>query len=185
MKEILLILVAFKGEIDPKYLQNELEQFYHVKCKVVVEKEINPIALDKRTMRYSAAEILDYQLNYYESQPSIAITSKDIAINKYRKDGGNDWGVAGLSLVGKRVSVMSLHRVKTKQRAAKVMLHEFGHGLGLPHCVTKFPCMMKDVKGKLSNMDRQPKALCNSCKSIAFKTRPKSNFLGQLWERLN
>jgi hypothetical protein len=53
---------------------------------VVVEKEINSIAWDKRTHRYSAGKILDYQLNYYADQPSIAITSKDVAVNKFRKD---------------------------------------------------------------------------------------------------
>jgi archaemetzincin len=166
MKEVLFILMAFKGEVDPKYLQKELEQFYHVKCKVVVEKEINSIAWDKRTHRYSAREILDYQLNYYEDQPSIAITSKDVAVNKFRKDGGSDWGVGGLSIVGQEVSIVSLNRLKSKKLVVKVMLHEFGHGQGLPHCRSKFPCFMKDAKGKLSNISKQPKALCVICTKL-------------------
>ncbi len=166
MKEVLFILMAFNGEVDPKYLQRELEDFYHVKCKVVVEKEINSIALNKRTHRYSAAEILDYQRNYYAFKPSIAITSKDITILK----GQRPWGVAGLSIVGSQVSEISLHRIKNKQLAVKVLLHEFGHGQGLPHCSSKAPCFMKDAKGKLSNISKQPKALCVKCQTLLKKS---------------
>lgn len=164
MKEVILILMAFKGEIDANFLKRELEDFYHVKVKIVKEASINSIAFDKRTNRFSAGEILDYQLNYYKDQTTIAVTSKDIAINKFRKDGGSDWGVAGLSLVDKHVSVMSLYRTKNNnQRASKILLHEFGHGLGLPHCNSKHGCLMKNANGKLSTIDKQPKKLCNHC----------------------
>lgn len=179
MKEVLFILMAFNGEVDPKYMQKELEDFYHVKCKVVVEKKINSIALNKRTHRYSAAEILDYQRNYYPFKPSIAITSKDITILK----GQRPWGVAGLSFVGEQVSVVSLYRIKNKQLAVKVMLHEFGHGQGLPHCSSKYPCFMKDAKGKLATISKQPKALCVNCKNLLKKsshhegTHPNSGIL--------
>jgi archaemetzincin len=162
--------MAYNGEVDPKYLQHELEQFYHVKCKLFSEKEINSIAWDKRTNRYSAPEILDYQLNVYATKPSIAITSKDIAINKFRKDGGSDWGVAGLSLLGREVSIVSTHKIKNKQLAVKVLLHEFGHGQGLPHCQSNNPCFMKDAKGKLYNIKKQPKALCFTCKNLLKKS---------------
>lgn len=166
MKEVIFILLAFNGDVDPKYMQKELEHFYRVKCKVIIEKEINSIAWDKRTRRYSAAEILDYQLNYYHDQPSITITSKDVAINKFRKDGGSDWGVGGLSFLGREVSVMSLYRIKSKELAVKVMLHEFGHGQGIPHCISKYPCFMKDARGKLGTISKQPKALCVNCKNL-------------------
>lgn len=168
MKEIIFLLMAFKGEIDAKYLTQELEQFYHVKTKVIVEKDINSIALNKRSNRYSASEILDYQYHMYPDQPSIAITSKDITMVK-----GNDpeWGIAGLSLLGKQVSVISLFRIKNKQLAIKILLHEYGHGQGLPHCNSKYPCFMKDAKGKLTKIKKQPKDLCNTCK---IKLRIKS-----------
>jgi predicted Zn-dependent protease len=168
MKEIIFILMAFKGEIDAKYLKNELENFYNVKTKIIVEKEINNIALNKRSHRYSASEILDYQRNMYPDNPSIAITSKDITMVK----GINrEWGIAGLSFLGEEVSVISLFRIKNKQVAVKVLLHEFGHGQGLPHCTSKYPCFMKNAKGKLSNIGKQPKALCITCK---IKLRIKS-----------
>jgi archaemetzincin len=170
MKEVLFILMAFNGEVDPKYLQRELEHYYHVKCKVVVEKEINSIAWDRRTHRYSAGEILDYLQNYYDFKPTIAITSKDIAINKFRKQGGANWGVAGLSIVDQQVSVVSVHRAKNKQLAVKVMLHEFGHGQGLQHCNSKDPCFMKDARGKMSTINRQPKALCINCQTLLKKS---------------
>jgi predicted Zn-dependent protease len=169
--------MAFNGEVDPKYLQKELEDFYRVKCNVITEKEINSIAIDKRTHRYSASEILDYQSDYYEDKPSIVVTSKDIAINKFRKDGGSDWGVGGLSILNGEVSVVSLFRIKSKQLAVKVMLHEFGHGQGLAHCSSKYSCFMKDAKGKLTNISKQPKDLCINCKKQLKKLshREKAN----------
>jgi predicted Zn-dependent protease len=177
MKEVFFILMAFNGEVDYKYLQKELEDFYSVKCNVITEEEINSIAIDKRTHRYSASEILDYQSNYYAEKPSIVITSKDIAINKFRKDGGCDWGVGGLSIVNGKVSVVSLHRIKSKQLAVKVMLHEFGHGQGLPHCKSSYPCFMKDAKGILSTISRQPKDLCINCKKRLNVSQSKAAYI--------
>lgn len=172
MKEIIIILMAFKGEIDAKYMQQELESFYHVETRVVTEQNISKLAWDSKYHRYSAGEILDYQLNRYPDNFTVAITSKDIAITKRDKTGHVDWGVLGLSLVGKQVAVVSVYRTKhNKQRAVKVLLHEFGHGLGLPHCTSGKPCMMRAANGKASNMDKQPKALCINCKiKLRLKT---------------
>lgn len=173
MKEVLIILMAFKGEIDAKYLQQELESFYDVRCHVKTEYNMPKSAYDSNYHRYNAGKILDYQLVHYPHYNTLAITSQDIGISKRNGARTNaSWGILGYGIVGEQVAVMSVYRSKhNKQRAVKVLLHEFGHGLGLPHCNSGKPCMMKDARGKIFNLDRQPKALCINCKiKLRLKT---------------
>ena len=72
-----------------------------------------------------------------------------------------NYRIAGLTFKGKQISVITL-RLNNKN-TKKVILHEFAHGLGLPHCTHK-NCIMNDARGKLSNLDN-----CNSFKESCLK----------------
>lgn len=162
MKTVLFLLLGFSDTSGTHKLKTELEAFYHVKAKVAVAP-MPRIAYEPGRNRYKADEILDFLVHMYPEYRVLAITPKDIAISKR---GNYDWGIMGYSIVGQGVSVVSTYRTKSQARLVKVILHEYGHGKGLYHCNSKQPCVMKDVRGKGSNMDKQPKTLCIQCKSI-------------------
>ncbi len=54
-------------------------------------------------------------------------------------------------------------RKKELERFKKVVLHEFGHNLGLPHCLDNH-CMMTSASEKISTIDNEKMALCAACK---------------------
>lgn len=73
-----------------------------------------------------------------------------------------DWGVMGLGTLGGRACVVSRFRcakgsrgpLHTRERLAKVCLHEVGHTLGSDHCPTA-GCLMADAGGRVSTVDSE------------------------------
>mgnify|MGYP003601516182 FL=1 len=67
--------------------------------------------------------------------------------------------------------VISTFRLKNKDknlelsRLKKVVIHEFGHNLGLPHCSDKH-CVMTSAAEKISTIDNEKMELCVKCKNI-------------------
>lgn len=168
MKAILLLLLGFQDTSEAKIIQKEVESFYHIKVTSVQRADLPRLAYEPIRKRYKAGEILDYLINAYPEYTVLAITSKDIAMSKH---GNYDWGILGYSIVGRGVSVVSTHRIKSRDLLVKVAIHEFGHGQGLPHCNSANPCVMKDAKGKGRTLSHQPKALCINCKTkLRLKT---------------
>jgi archaemetzincin len=174
MKAILLLLLGF-SDADTKMIKKEVESFYHVKVTSVQQADLPEIAYEPIRKRYKANEILDYLVHAYPEYTVLAITSKDIAMSKH---GSYDWGILGYSIVGRGVSVVSTHRIKSRDLLVKVVLHEFGHGQGLPHCSSADPCIMKDAKGKGKTISQQPKALCKKCNLQLKISRHESNYHG-------
>ncbi len=48
-------------------------------------------------------------------------------------------------------------------RLVKVVNHELGHTLGLPHCPSA-GCLMEDAKGTIVTVDNETGAFCDGCK---------------------
>ena len=75
--------------------------------------------------------------------------------------------VFGESQLGGRAAVISLYRLRDKQRhlvyerAAKISLHEVGHLLGLSHCRSA-DCLMRFSK-QLDQLDHLPLMFCPAC----------------------
>ena len=115
--------------------------------------------------RYNANRILDYLQQQYPNQPVIVLTSKDICTHL---NGVPCWGVLGLSNLGKPFSVSSVHRIKSDKAnlLSKVAIHEVGHGLGLPHCKSANPCLMKDAGGTIATIKQQPMQFCKDCSRL-------------------
>ena len=51
------------------------------------------------------------------------------------------------------------------ERLQKVVIHEVGHNLGLPHCKVDSRCVMRDAAEKIQTIDEVDAALCEACKS--------------------
>lgn len=124
--------------------------------------------------RYRAPKLLDYQETLFTCKVQerdkieyiLGLTSKDISL-KYKNH--EDWGVMGLSYLGRGVSVISSFRLggiqkMNKESFCKLALHELGHAAGLPHCDKSKTCLMRDAKGK----DHFPQLtnFCASCKNF-------------------
>lgn len=113
--------------------------------------------------RYRADKIIAIQKAEYKGYDDlivIGMTRKDISTSVH---GQKDYGIMGLSYNPGNSCVVSSYRVPDRRNLHKVVLHEFLHSRGLPHCRKDDPkCYMKDAKGK-GNLAIQ-KYLCESCK---------------------
>lgn len=113
--------------------------------------------------RYRADKIIALQkaeYKDYEDLVIIGVTRKDISTSVH---GQKDYGIMGLSYKPGNSCIVSSYRIPNRKDLHKVVLHEFLHSRGLPHCQKDDPqCYMKDAKGK-GNVAMQ-KYLCESCK---------------------
>jgi murein DD-endopeptidase MepM/ murein hydrolase activator NlpD len=164
-KDYILLLLSFTGEADVKQVKQSIENFYGITTTVKkVDMPMSASAHDRG--RYNANKVLDYLQKQYPNQKVIALTSKDICTNL---NGQPCWGILGLSYPGKVYSVSSVHRIKLDKvnLLSKVAIHEVGHGLGLPHCKSGSPCLMKDAGGTITTIKQQPFKFCNDCSKLA------------------
>jgi archaemetzincin len=163
-KEYILLLLSFSGEANVKQVQQKIEQFYGIKTTVV--KATMPEAASAHDRgRYKAEKILAYLQQQYPNKQVIALTSKDICTNM---NGQDCWGILGLTNMGKPYSVSSVSRIKSDKEnlLSKVAIHEVGHSLGLPHCKSGNPCLMKDAAGKIATIKQQPMKFCTDCSQL-------------------
>ena len=163
-KDYVLLLLSFSGEANVKQVQQTIEQFYGIKTTVV--KATMPEAASAHFKgRYHANKILDYLQHQYPNQKVIALTSKDICTNL---NGQPCWGIFGLNYLGKPYSVSSVNRIKSDKAnlLSKVAIHEVGHSLGIPHCKSGNPCLMKDAGGTIATIKKQPMKFCNDCSRL-------------------
>jgi archaemetzincin len=93
----------------------------------------------------------------------VGITANDISATKGRHE---DWGVMGLSYVSGKACVVSYKRLKDKSNFYKVVIHEIGHSMGLPHCPNK-TCFMRDADGK--DTTEEETGFCSNCNNYLKK----------------
>jgi archaemetzincin len=94
----------------------------------------------------------------------VGLTSEDISTTTER---AKDWGVMGLGQLGGRAAVVSSFRTHrglkaphtATRRFVKVVNHEIGHVLGVPH-VRGAQCLMSDAEGSALSTDQQHGLLC-------------------------
>ena len=163
-KEYILLLLSFSGEANVKQVQQTIERFYGIQT-TVVKATIPESASAHDRGRYNANKVLDYLQQQYPNQKVIALTSKDICTNM---NGVPCWGILGLNYRGKPYSVSSVSRIKSDKSnlLSKVAIHEVGHSLGLPHCKSGNPCLMKDADSSIATIKQQPMKFCNSCTQL-------------------
>lgn len=90
----------------------------------------------------------------------IGITAQDISATK---DSHEDWGVMGLGYCPGKACVVSSYRVRNKNNFYKVIIHEMGHNMGLPHCNVKL-CFMRDAEGHDTTDEETD--FCEKCKGV-------------------
>lgn len=163
-KDCILLMLSYSGEANVKQVKQTIEQFYGIQTTVVKATMPESASAHDRG-RYSANKILAYLQQQYPDKHVIALTSKDICTNM---NGQACWGILGLSNMGKPYSVSSVSRIKSDKEnlLSKVAIHEVGHGLGLPHCKSGDPCLMKDAAGKIATIKQQHMKFCTGCSQL-------------------
>lgn len=172
-KKFVIGLLPYKG-FDTSllgFIKDETERFY--RCKMVLLK---PVAIPSFAFyaprnRYKADSLLQFERGLItKGLDAIAgLTNKDISTAKNEIP---DWGVFGLGMCPGPACVISTYRlqkasrsmIQLKERVIKVVLHEIGHNLGLPHCSNNAECLMTDADGTIKQVDKEKKWLCVSCR---------------------
>ncbi len=133
-----------------------MEYYVDVRDRIDLSKDL----YNKAGTRYRGTKILDFLQSTFDNSHDgvIALVHEDISATKGDIE---DWGVQGLSYMGKKVSVVSDFRVKDKSQLWKVILHEFLHSFrGLDHCEKNNPsCILKEGAMRKSEIK-----LCDDCK---------------------
>lgn len=158
------------GRVDSRLVEcasKGLASFYKTKVRVLPMKELPKESYYAPRKRYRADRLISW---LYKGKGSVVVglTSVDISTTKGEV---KDWGVFGLGYLGKGACVVSTFRLRRgattallRERLVKVVNHEVGHNLGLPHCPTPC-CMMNDAEGKVSTVDKENGKLCPSCRA--------------------
>lgn len=180
-KPFIIVLLGFTGSLEiPRKIEKEIEAFYGIEIVGVKKAKSHPHLIEPIRNRYKADVVLTYMQDTFSDNGLLILTSRDIAISKI---GNYDWGVLGLSYLGKEVGLVSTKRIKSQDLLVKVTLHEFGHSLGLPHCTSSQACLMKDAKGKGETIRKQGKRLCAACKKSLSDLKSNSSRNSSYWDK--
>jgi len=157
-----------------------IRSFYQVNTILLPEKELPKTAfINIKSPRYRADSIIKIQhrIRSESFDYIVGLTTKDISITKLDENKKikspnwkyNDFGVLGLGYCPGNSCVISSFRLKNTNkeleysRLKKVVIHEFGHNLGLQHCLNN-QCVMTSAAEKISTIDKEKMELCKKCK---------------------
>ena len=159
---------------EAKQLKNDLEKHLGgIISEVRLEFEVlpnKPLSAELKNdvgTRYRADKIINSLASDADRHHIIiALTHKDISVS-YK--GKSDWGVLGLSLIPKKVCVISSYRVKNQKDLWKLATHEFIHTcFEYMHCPDdNQKCIMKDAKGHVDFSNKS--TLCEQCNKLLMK----------------
>lgn len=148
---------------------SEAAAFYQCSVTVLPPQPLPSFAYYEPRQRYKADSLLKFQLGLlpHGAGSVVGFTNKDISTSLGDKA---DWGIFGLGYRRGNAAVISVFRLKSgsydafKERFIKVVLHELGHNMGLPHCNASEYCLMTDAKGTAATVDKEKKWLCSNCR---------------------
>jgi archaemetzincin len=166
------------GEHEPTLLEpvaRGVHQTFGFAVRTLAPQPLPEGAFYPPRQRYRADLLLDHLL--WAVLPTttgcnalIGFTAVDVSASTAEHA---DWGVLGLGNVGMRVAVVSTFRMRhadprrVAERAVKVVGHELGHIVGIPHRSDGPGCLMNDAKGRVQSIDDASGALCAGERGVA------------------
>lgn len=141
------------------------EYLYGFDVEILEAKKMPKSTYYKPRKRWRADKIVDHLEGAVPSGCKLVIgfTSQDISTTKGKF---KDWGIFGLASIGGPTGVVSTKRLgrkaswkKKAKRTVKVLNHELGHALGVPHVRGK-GCLMQDAAGTIKSVDGESGLLC-------------------------
>ena len=173
-KRGLLYLQPLGGELpveDVELVRQALTEIIGMETRLLPRTPLPEAAFYPPRRRYRAEKLLDFLDGRLPPDGTriLGLTGVDISTTKGRSV---DWGLLGLGRIGGASSVISEFRCRmrssgpanTRQRLAKVAVHEAGHTLGLEHCPTR-GCLMEDAEGQVATCDREYD-FCQRCRGL-------------------
>lgn len=155
------------GNVDKVILSNTYNSLvkFLPKLEILSSTRMPSIAYYKPRDRYRADSLIHWLNSKAKANEIyVGITGVDISATKGINE---DWGVMGLSYIPGKACVVSYARLKDKSTFYKVVIHEIGHTMGLPHCPNK-TCFMRDADGK--DTTGEEKEFCQACKARLIKS---------------
>lgn len=161
-------------EGDLVLIDKALRRYYDAE---VVRKGVLQIPseyINPRSGKMQSDSILRFMNRMLVDKPGKRLLITDRVISTKRNLNGRifpDWTIMGYGQVGGKNCVVSTATLKTKksERLTKVVLHELGHTMGADHCNQSDTCLMLDLKGVGSAIDKSSFYMCSGCKSRAVK----------------
>ena len=144
-----VIVLQPLGDFSPARAQLVFKEIKNINPNTFIRKPLllPSIAYYPSRDRYRADSLIRY-LSRFGSTDTILVglTDKDISTTKGQI---RDWGVMGLGYCPGNACVISTYRLSKADLDSqfyKVVIHELGHTLGLPHCKDT-TCFMRDAEG--------------------------------------
>ena len=166
-----ITLVSFDQFNSEKleFVEISLREKFKLDTLIIIQNELPSEAFYKPRNRYRADKLIHYLQENYKTDKVIGLTDKDISTTSGKHE---DWGIMGLAYRPGKSCVVSTFRTfrgaksenHKKERLKKVVFHEFGHTLGLPHCKNSNSCLMRDANGKVITVD-ETDDFCAHCKN--------------------
>jgi archaemetzincin len=168
--DVTLCLVPL-GKHDPKMLAAAERGVRHVfgfATLILPKRKLPQPAWYAPRERWRAEKLLDFLREEVRPGTSctyiVGFTSRDISTTKGEHV---DWGILGLGELGGVAAVVSSYQTHKKlkpphnatRRVVKVVNHEIGHVMGLPH-FKQAGCLMNDAEGTVQTVDDEHGALC-------------------------
>jgi archaemetzincin len=158
------------GDVDESYIlfaKKSIEAFYpEITCVIDKKEELTPDILAASGTRYEAGKIIT---KYKSNKNILLITNVDIAyFNKVKNI--KEYGIIGYAFRPGTTCVVSTFRIKRNgkvklmDRLHKVVLHEIGHNLNIPHCENSKECLMHAADGTVTQIDREKIWICDMCR---------------------
>jgi archaemetzincin len=155
-----IVKVLPLGKVDPQILNDVLAHLntVHTKVELLKAEPLPAFAYYAPRNRYRADSIIHWlNKRALSHETYIAVTASDISITKAAL---KDYGVMGFGFQPGKACVASPFRLKNKSNFYKVVLHEFAHTSGLPHCPDT-TCYLRDAEGG-DHSDKE-KGFCSKC----------------------
>jgi archaemetzincin len=173
-KVYLLPIGATFPEADWEKIDASLGYFFRLEIERLPAVELPAEAYYRPRNRYRAEKLLAFLSERVpaDARVLLGLTAIDISTTKEPYE---DYGILGLATLSGRECVISKFRAKrgtrsethARERFAKVVVHEVGHTVGLPHCATP-GCLMEDARGSVASTDREFD-LCENCRKLAAR----------------
>jgi archaemetzincin len=154
---------------DIELSAKELNKFYSFNVVVLTRVEVPKSTKVNGMKKYDASKILGYLNSNYSKYNGKVLGLTDVDICSDRELNGklyHNWGIFGLGRMSAKPCVVSVKRLgkNHSDEMVKIVIHEIGHTLGIPHCRTNIKCLMNDAKGKGSQVKNELLWICNDCR---------------------
>ena len=170
------------GEYNEQQLAsvlNEISKFFNTRVIILPSVQIPETFRSINEEKYSADSLVSFLSKFKNDTivEVVGLTHNDIyTIREHQIRLNNELsvfyelrGIFGLGYMSGNSSVISDYRLMSNDKALlnnrlrKVIIHEIGHNLGLPHCSDDL-CLMSEANGNIATLNKVGGDYCIHCK---------------------